>query len=247
MISGLRFTGYKSFTEEYADIDELSNITVFIGRNNSGKSSCIDVIEKFINPDELATFQHEQKDLIIEIENTLYENDIDDINPYFIQISKYKADILKKQYIGKKMYLEIIGIKKSDGTNQYSYKRVPNDKEFDKKYSICWDNIEKQYRNTSFRYKFRRLNAERNIVAEAENAGENIDSNGTGATNLVRKFLNNSEYNEKLIEDNLMTAVNQIIYPDSEFSGIKVQQIENGENFLWEIFLQEGKKTLCTF
>lgn len=44
-VSKLRFKGYKSFTEKYAAINEFANITVFIGRNNSGKSSCIDIIE----------------------------------------------------------------------------------------------------------------------------------------------------------------------------------------------------------
>lgn len=230
--------GYKSFTERFADIDEFSNITVFIGRNNSGKSSCIDVIEKFIDLNELAIFQQEQKDIIIEIEHILNEDDIDKINPY---MNPYESVKFKKNYISKKIYLKIIGFLNNSGTYQYSYKRNLNDTVFDEKHSLIWDDFESQYINCFLGYKFRRLNAERDIVAEVENDDEYVGSNGIGVTNLVRKFLNYSEYNEKLIENNLMDALNQIINPDSEFSGIRVQQVKSKEGFLWEIFLQEGK------
>ena len=43
-IDAIRFRKYKSFGEEYPTIP-LKRMTVLIGRNNSGKSSCIDVIE----------------------------------------------------------------------------------------------------------------------------------------------------------------------------------------------------------
>ena len=43
-ITGIRFRNYKSFKNEYAEIP-LNKINVFIGRNNCGKSSCIDIIE----------------------------------------------------------------------------------------------------------------------------------------------------------------------------------------------------------
>lgn len=40
-MEGLRFKGYKSFTQEYVEILEFEKINVFIGKNNSGKSSCL--------------------------------------------------------------------------------------------------------------------------------------------------------------------------------------------------------------
>ena len=51
-IDAIRFRKYKSFGEEYSTIP-LKRMTVLIGRNNSGKSSCIDVIEAFCKPDVL--------------------------------------------------------------------------------------------------------------------------------------------------------------------------------------------------
>ena len=48
-IDAIRFRKYKSFGEEYSTIP-LKRMTVLIGRNNSGKSSCIDVIEAIRDP-----------------------------------------------------------------------------------------------------------------------------------------------------------------------------------------------------
>lgn len=145
----------------------------------------------------------------------------------------------------RKMYLEIATKSKFDKKeiiHQYKYKRIPKDEEFDDVCALYLDEFEAQYKNDFFKYKFRRLNAERNIVAEVEIDGENVDTDGSGATNLIRKFLNYSEYDETLIENDLVTALNKIVSPDSEFSGIKIQRIKSEGHILWEIFLQEGKK-----
>ena len=46
MVQSVKFNGYKSFRsgKEY-EIDLSPYVTVFIGKNNSGKSSCIDALE----------------------------------------------------------------------------------------------------------------------------------------------------------------------------------------------------------
>ena len=75
-ITGLKFIGYKSFTEEYAFIDSFPNITVFIGRNNSGKSSCIDMIENLIYPETFARRRQEQNNIKMEIGYLLTDYDI---------------------------------------------------------------------------------------------------------------------------------------------------------------------------
>ena len=49
-MNGIKFKGYKAFSDDWISIENFPNITVLIGRNNSGKSSCIDVIESLTNP-----------------------------------------------------------------------------------------------------------------------------------------------------------------------------------------------------
>ena len=247
-ITGLKFIGYKSFTEEYAFIDSFPNITVFIGRNNSGKSSCIDMIENLIYPETFARRRQEQNNIKMEIGYLLTDYDINRV----FQKGHGGGGIpgrdhyeFGKNYIGKEIYF---GVEaefewfRGETEVKYKYKRIPNDDVFDKKYYRYWDQLADNHADDFLGYEFRRLGAERNIVAETESSSEEVDSNDGGSCNLVWKFLNYGEYDERLIEEKLVNALNEIIYPDSQFSGIKVQQVKHGKELLWEIFLQEGSR-----
>lgn len=244
-ISGLRFINYKSFTNNYTAINEFPNITIFIGRNNCGKSSCIDIIENLIKSDILSIRQKEQKNLKIEIGHILTDQDIrkvfhDNTSGGGIAGNHYTFG---KQFIGKEMYFELNAQAQrsyNEIISQYKYKRVPNDKDFPAKYHTYWDEFSTNNFNDFAKYEFRRLSAERDITAEEESDSENVYCNGKGASNLIRKFLNYNKYDESLIEEKLINALNEIIYPDSKFSGIRVQQVESNDGLLWEIFLQEG-------
>lgn len=88
------------------------------------------------------------------------------------------------------------------------------------------------------RYRFRKLSAERSISPERE--GElYLDSTGEGASNLIRIFLNDSTYDETIIEKTLLNALNKIMRPEAEFESIRVQQVVYAGEKLWEVFLQE--------
>lgn len=46
MFTGIQFSGYKLFDDEKnIKFDKITNLNVIIGKNNSGKSSLLDVIE----------------------------------------------------------------------------------------------------------------------------------------------------------------------------------------------------------
>ena len=46
MVQSVKFNGYKSFSPgEEHEIELSPYVTVFIGKNNCGKSSCIDALE----------------------------------------------------------------------------------------------------------------------------------------------------------------------------------------------------------
>ena len=71
--------------------------------------------------------------------------------------------------------------------------------------------------NERDRYVFRHVAAERNIVPEEEEelggTLEDLSSTGSGASNIIRAFLNNSSYDETIIEDTLLKAVKEIMSP----------------------------------
>lgn len=52
MFTGIQFSGYKLFCDEtMTELDKITNVNVIIGKNNSGKSSLLDVIEMAYDED----------------------------------------------------------------------------------------------------------------------------------------------------------------------------------------------------
>ena len=86
---------------------------------------------------------------------------------------------------------------------------------------------------------FRRISAERNISPEVEVQDEFLGEDGRGASNLIRKFVNYSGYDETLIERELLHELNSIMKPEIDFEEIKIQQIMRNGTILWEVFLRE--------
>ena len=245
-MEGLRFKWYKSFTQEYVEILEFEKINVFIGKNNSGKSSCLDIIKDIIDPNELDKNPFLKNGLEIQLVHALSEEEIRYVfseNTFGGGIPTENHYMFGKNYIGKKMNFRI-SVEKDYRTRErdFQYQYVENKNVFEAEYNNYWNQFGERMRSLWKEYEFRRLDAERNIVPEVESNDENINLNGEGASNLIRKIINYSEYDENIVQEELLTALNAIIYPETTYENIKIQQIDDGEELKWEIFLQEKGK-----
>ena len=149
-----------------------------------------------------------------------------------------------KNYIGKKMRFSVSTKMESYAERRaaFKYEYIMHESIFEKQYNGYWKKFVNEKVNLWEDCEFRRLDAERNIVAEIESNEEDVNVNGEGASNLIRKIINYSEYDEKLVQEKLLNALNSIIYPDAKFEDIKIQQISSGENSKWEIYLHEDGK-----
>lgn len=78
-MNGIKFKGYKAFSDDWISIENFPNITVLIGRNNSGKSSCIDVIESLTNP--IVYKQCQELGLDVIMEHNLTEEEVKSVFP----------------------------------------------------------------------------------------------------------------------------------------------------------------------
>lgn len=245
-IPGFKFKCYKSFANEYAEIQELGKINIFIGRNNSGKSSCLDIIENLTSPAVLAKNSFKKGGLDICITHELTDDDVKRVfpeNTYGGGIPTQNHYIFGKRYIGKEMQFSVNTKHMAYNDHyEFEYQYIPNELSFPNKYNTYWENFSGQPVNYWSSFMFRRIDAERNIVPEIESKNENVDSHGVGASNLIRKILNHSKYDENLVQGELLNSLNEIVYPDSKFNEIKIQQIEFDNELMWEIFLQEGDK-----
>ena len=74
-MDGFGFKGYKSF-KKYVEIEEVEKINVFIGRNNSGKSSCIDIVENLTSAQVLASNKFLKEGLDLQVIHELSEQQV---------------------------------------------------------------------------------------------------------------------------------------------------------------------------
>mgnify|MGYP005993441923 CR=1 FL=1 len=85
-----------------------------------------------------------------------------------------------------------------------------------------------------------RIRAERDVQPEQRNTDRLLKSSGSGLTNLVRAFINSEDLPRQLVEVDLLRDLNEIYLGDSEFSEIICQEHE--ASGAWEIYLREDGK-----
>lgn len=244
MYKGIRFKGYKAFAADtYTELDNLPRVSVIIGKNNSGKSSVIDVMGMMY--DRMYAMREEITSCAEEIAAE-------------IPITRDMCDRLLSRYTSIQGYTSGTLWIKSKGRS-IGYRVEPEDSgghivEWNDRLPL-WNSsdanrVESDISRERDTYVFRHVAAERNIVPEEEEkiggTLEDLSSTGRGASNIIRAFLNDSSYDETIIEDTLLKAVNEIMSPEAVFEGIRVQQVQDGYgNVRWEVFLKEEGMSRC--
>lgn len=237
MYVGLQFSGYKLFSEEnIIELDKITNVNVIIGKNNSGKSSLLDVIEMAYDE---AFFERQKRQIsLIRLNSPMTEDMVTSIFSGYSSIGSWNASNYWEKVEGKNILIELGGTKKSKNSSGYCAIDNGDIPIINQSYfQSGLYNFERKRKE----YVFRRLSAERNIVPEKE-MDLKLFSTGEGASNLVREFLNNSTYDENIIEQLVLSALNKIMYPEAEFESIRIQQTKIDGESVWEIYLKEKGK-----
>ena len=232
MFTGIQFSGYKLFCDEtMTELDKITNVNGIIGKNNSGESSLLDVIEMAYDED---SFNKQKRQIgLLRVFLPVTGNIVRRIFSGYNSIGGWDQANYLKKIEGRIAVIEFGGAK--DSKNPSGYQAI--NKEDIPIINYFQDGLF-DYEQEKRKYIFRRLSAERNIVPEKEHDLE-LFSTGEGASNLVRVFLNDSTYDENVIEVLLLNALNKIMYPEAEFESIRIQQRKiNGES-VWEIYLKE--------
>ena len=225
MYTSIQFKGYKLFSKEsIMELDKISNLNVIIGKNNSGKSSLLDVVEMVYDCEKFEKYKKRVDSILIKFPMT--KSFVDGIFSGFSGIGGWNASNYWTHTEGKSIGAILGGTKSSSQGNGYEVIRdndipLSNQSYFQRGMNVFSKEREK--------YVFRRLSAERNILPEKE-MNINLSSTGEGASNLVRVFLNNSLYDENVIEKKLLSALNKIMYPEGEFESIRIQQVQQANS-----------------
>jgi len=248
MFTSIHFDKYKSFAtgKNLNTICDMKRVNVFIGKNNSGKSSILDVISCVYDLDCLV--DSGQKIPTLEIGTSVNKEHIDTVftnNRHWYnygnsaQFCSTHGDFFP--------FTSSISVETLAYSREKSYRRLFNPSTLSQKLSGLHNHLKDELINASLRnidstirnHCFKRLSAERNIVPEPEDASEFLDAHGKGASSLIAKFLTHDLSPEKIIEEDLLNALNEIMYPDAKFQSIRVQNIGKDEEQKWEVFLQE--------
>lgn len=225
-IKNIRFKGYKVFSrDQYTEIENLSRVNVIIGKNNSGKTSLLDIIETIFNH-ELSVKPIKDIDKIV-VDVPFDDGMIRRLFSSFSGIGQWNKQSLSEHVSGKLYPFELtIG-------NEFEI-----NEDLIRGLGGHIRSASSHLTSRKCDYRFRKITAERNIYPEPIGK-EKLDSDGEGASNLIATFLNDSLHDESIIEVKFLNALNQIMQPEAEFVSIRVQQVTYNGDRLWEVFLQE--------
>lgn len=227
-ISGIYFKGYKSFnSDDGVKLDQIKKINLIIGKNNSGKSSLIDIVNfiydtaKFkLNSDRVGSIIVKKVTKFEELEK-VFETRIPDSVTY---------------YANKPIAISIIPSKNNELTRKFHnaiYGNYPGNPESNPEIHTMVSRI-----NINNGFYFRRLASERDIKPETIQNDNNIDENGNGASKLIGKYLTVSGLHEEEIEVILLDELNKIMNPDAKFRRIFIQETMINSR-IWEVYLEE--------
>lgn len=231
----LRIKNFKCFDEEGCSIEKLKSINVIIGKNNSGKSSIIELF-KFLTTGDENFFNSVRNGRTPEV---IFEHTMNDL----LLIKKSFPENTRHGGIPGSNHFEY-GLTFLDSILQYSLiknggnKFISVNKSFVDSARRYFDSYVNQIVNPLKAKKFSHLSAERDIQPEKSSNELDISTNGGGATNFVQQIINRDKYDSKLIELKLLEELNKIVNPDIYFSRILVQQ---NENEIWEIYFESAE------
>lgn len=235
---------YKNFKNNYVGFSSIKLLNLVIGRNNTGKSSLLDMFQFLTNAkafdENKFSFQN------ITLGYTLNEEIIDKVFPTSLngQINNKWTNYNKfgREYLNKVFFVNVL-LNSSFGNKRFLCKPCDDmniefkDMPYELQNEICT-----KIENPLSEYGVIRLAADRNISPEKEQTDLVLMSDGNGATNLIHKYINLSTLDSKVIEKKLLSTLNKIMNNDALFTDIVVQQIENEKTLFWEIFLEEKDK-----
>ena len=246
----ISFRGHDCFKKEWAGFNSIKPVNVIIGRNNTGKSRLLDLAGA-VCEGNLA-----QRGWRYRLSGVLDEGSLRvfDRNTSSGELGGNHWQDHGRHFIGKRLTWET-----DEGAN-------PTELSFDDGFdhtshygerstNARLDYLRRAVRNVTHNLSgsvFRRLLADRDIRSEIPDNAMTLSPDGTGATNIIRRYIvtSNPRFPREIIQKNLLTALNEIFGQDGQFTEIQVkfhdEAAAGASHGHWEVFLGEEKKGLVS-
>lgn len=228
----IKAKNFKSIGSTEEGFESIYPINVIIGRNNTGKSTLLDLIHYVISPGSISLVGHKGNPPEILLTKPLTQQEISSTFPGNISGGSIGGNHLKygMQWQGKPFTVKLLSNAEKEFMSTEPL--LEQGSEYHKRLATHFENY-------LLGKIFRRVRADRDIVPEPDTTKVEVDDNGTGATNLIQLFYNKEERDRSVITKLLLNALNEIFSPDLFFKEILVRQKGNST---WEIFLYEENK-----
>lgn len=231
----VKISNYKCFSEEPYGYEKILPFNLIIGRNNTGKSTLLDVIGYLTKPSDLNRLGHKGKSPMVFLGGTLSEEDLGKV----FSRSHSGGSIPGNHWEYGKRW---IGRAATWAVSPSNLEMVSVDPQVDSTvYNSVAPNLARVKGNPFTNFSFKRLLADRDIIRENEADTLEIQSNGQGVTNAIRAYLNTASLPSSLVEETLTNELNTIFEPDGRVNRILVQQTQ-GTGSEWELYFEEIEK-----
>lgn len=245
----IHFRGHRCFKKDWAGFDTIKPINVIIGRNNTGKSHLLDLAEA------LCTGLLHGKGWQFRCRGKLDETSLRRAFPETHSGGELEGNHWQehgRHFIGQPMTWEIdanINIVNEVFESEFNLSSPYGGRSTNERLA----NIRQVLGNVAHSLTgsvFRRLLADRDIKPETPSIVLSLDSDGRGASNIIRRYIvtSNSRYPREIIQRDLLVALNTIFASDGRFTEIQVKVHDEGSpgkpQDHWEVFLGESQKGL---
>ena len=247
------FKGHSCFKKDWAGFDTIKPINVIIGRNNSGKSHLLDLVEALCDGKQFDhAWDYRCHGVLDEVslkrvfkEGTrgglLGGHHWDDHGRYFANTA-VSWEVIEN---------EVSDVKFPDDFDISCALTYGGSQPFKQSVKERLLNIYKVLQNPTHQLNgksFRRLLADRDITTEQPNTELMLGPDGQGATNIIRRFITSENLPRDVIQEKLLAALNSIFGSDGQFSEIEVQVHDEAQEETikdhWEVYLGEKTKGL---
>ncbi len=262
LIESIKFRRHGCFVNEWAGFDQIKPINLIIGKNNTGKSQLLELVQMMcsgIRTNTSCDFhckaKLDEESLRLVFQEGDNFNDIAgdawrDHGALFID-----WPIAWQRHSGR-----VIPDIETDGNRKFS--------DIDYSMAALYSGQSQQYitdivemrirriirliensESSLSKKEFCRLFADRDILPEPPSQNLDLLSSGAGATNIIRRYVNSSSANipRARIQYDLKFALNEIFGDNGHFTEIQPQEHDEGGSSPvghWEIYLREDKKGL---
>ena len=226
----IKIKNYKCFIgEEPQGFEEIYPINIIIGKNNSGKSSLIDLISFIGNIETMKNKRGNQEAIALFVQRKLNNKNVTVLENAHFELGNNRFKFTETTIVKYSL-----AISKNGG--------LPYDIEIDNipiPASNDYTSIVFELANDIFKNKdIVQVKAERDIVSESPTVDSiTVNPNGALATNALREIINANEYDADIVNVVLLEAINRIVKPDIEFKQIYVEHKEGIAN--WEIYFKD--------